>query len=185
MAVGICPIERPTWYVVYLQVDDGDVRDYLAHGVKGRWVGEGAMTLGYTGPVEPRALRAVLLGWVRDGPQRGRRSPRRRLGRSRSGKWDHRPGFDLTVSPPKSVSIVGLLGGDGRIGAAHERAVRRTLEWIEKELVETRKWEPKTGKTVRVGGPEDGSGNFSSHPLARVRPAHPQPLHHCERGPRR
>ena len=144
MAARIHPIVWPTRYVAYLQADDGDARDHLAHPVKSLWVGEGAKALRYTGPVEPRALRAVRLGWVRDGPLRGRRSPRWRLGRRRGGQWEHRPGLDLTLSPPKSVSILGLLGGDGRIVAAHERAVRRTLAWIESELVETRKTDPKT-----------------------------------------
>ena len=71
VAVSIDRIRSATRYVFYLQVDDGDLRGTLAHPVKSQWVGEGAKALGYTGLVETRALRAVLRGWVRDGPQGG------------------------------------------------------------------------------------------------------------------
>ena len=32
-----------------------------------------------------------------------------RLGRKRDGKHEHRPGFDITFSAPKSVSLAALL----------------------------------------------------------------------------
>ena len=176
MVARIHPIVWPTGYVAYLQVDESNARDHLAYPVNGLWVGEAVRALGHMGPVDTRALGAVLLGWVRDEPQRGGRSPRRRLGRRRSGKWEHRPGLDLTVSPPKSVSVVGLLGGDGRIVAAHERAVRRMLEWIEKELVETRKLVPKTRKMVRVGGQKMVAAMFLH---ARSRELDPHIHSHC------
>ena len=160
MAARLRPVDSATRYVDYLQVDVGDARDQLAHSVKSRWVGEGAKFLGHTGPVEPRALSAVLRGWVPGGSQRGRRHKPRRLGRRRSGKWEHRPGLDLTLSPPKSVSILALLGNDGWLMAAHEGAARRTLERIESEYVETRKSDPKTRRTVRVGGQKMVAATF-------------------------
>ncbi len=40
--------------------------------------------------------------------------------------------YDLTVSAPKSVSIMALVGGDERLIAAHERAVAATLDAAEK-----------------------------------------------------
>ena len=175
MAARICLI-RSASYVRYFQGDDGDTRDLRAPVVNSRWEGEGARALGYTGLVETRALRAVLRGWVRDGPLRGRRQKRRRLGRRRGDKWEHRPGLDLTISPPKSVSILGLLGGDGRIVAAHERAMRRTLEWIENTLVETRKRDPKTRKTVRVGGQTMAAATFLH---VRSRALDPHIHSHC------
>ena len=175
MAARICLIRSAT-YVCYFQGDDGDTRDHHALVVNSRWEGEGARALGYTGLVETRALRAVLRGWVRDGPLRGRWRKRWRLGRRRGDKWEHRPGLDLTLSPPKSVSILGLLSGDGRIVAAHERAARRTLEWIEKELVETRKWDPKTRKTVRVGGQTMAAATFLH---VRSRELDPHIHSHC------
>ena len=173
VAASIHPILWATRYVAYLPVDDADAR---GHRVKSEWIGKGARSLGYTGPVEPCALGSVLLGWVRDEPQRGRRSPRRQLGRWRGGKWSHRPGFDLTVSPPKSVSIVGLLGGDARIVAVHERAVRRTLDWVESKFVDTRKWDPQTRQMVRVGGQQMLAAMFLH---SRSRELDPHIHSHC------
>ena len=160
LAARLRPVDSATRYVDYLQVDVGDARDHLAHSIKSRWVGEGAKVLGHTGPVGPRALSAVLRGRVPGGSQRGRRHKPRRLGRRRGGKWEHRPGLDLTFSPPKSVSILALLGSDGWLMAAHEGAARRTLERIESEYVETRKSDPKTRRTVRVGGQKMVAATF-------------------------
>ena len=56
-----------------------------------------------------------------------------RLGRLRHGKLEHRPGFDITFSAPKSVSPMALIGGDERIVAADDRTVKTSLGWIEKE----------------------------------------------------
>ena len=49
------------------------------------------------------------------------------------------------MSAPKSVSLMALIGGDERIVAAHDRAVRTTLGWIEKNAVLTRLQDPGTG----------------------------------------
>ena len=49
-----------------------------------------------------------------------------------------REGFDITFSPPKSVSIVGLLSGDQAVEdatwRAHRAAVKKTMDWFEREL---------------------------------------------------
>ena len=37
-----------------------------------------------------------------------------RLGRMREGEHEHRPGWDITFSAPKSVSLEGLVVGDRR-----------------------------------------------------------------------
>ena len=176
MAAKIHPIPRSRRYVTYLQVDDADTGDNLAHTVTSEWLGEGAKALGHMGPVDTDALSALLRGWVPDGPQRWRRCNLRPLGRWRGGRRDHRPGLELTISPPKSVSILGLLGGDELIVAAHERAARRTLEGIEKDLVETRKWDPQTRKTVRVGGQKMVAATFLH---ARSRALDPHIHSHC------
>jgi len=76
----------------------------------------------------------------------------RRLGRpGKDGTFHHRPGRDLTLSAPKSVSLLAYLGGDGRAIWAHEVAVKRTLDWVERNAAETRMSEPGTGRIVRVG----------------------------------
>ena len=74
------------------------------------------------------------------------------------GEVHHRPDRDVTVSAPKSVSLMTLIGGDERIVAAHDRAVRTTLGWIEKNAVLTRlhgDW----GAMVRAEGIELRAGD--------------------------
>ena len=76
-----------------------------------------------------------------------------RLGRkARDGEIVHRPGRNLTFSAPKSVSLIGLVGGDARIVDVHDRAVKATLAWVEGNAAETRMRDPATGRMVRAGG---------------------------------
>ena len=85
----------------------------------------------------------------------------RELGRREAdGTLRHRPGRDVTLSAPKSVSLVGLVGGDGRVVDAHDRAVAATLAWIEKNAAETRLKDPATGRMVREGGQKMVAATF-------------------------
>ena len=55
--------------------------------------------------MDPDAFRGVLEGKVPDGSGRA-------LERSgKDGSIEHRPGRDVTLSAPKLVSLVGLVGG--------------------------------------------------------------------------
>ena len=90
-------------------------------------------------------FRAVLEGEVPDGSGK-------RLGRRIGNDGiEHRPGRDLTFSAPKSVSLAALVGGDGRIVEAHDRAVGRALGWFERNAAETRMRDRSTGRMVRAG----------------------------------
>ena len=110
------------------------------------WAGRGAEALGLEGEVEGETFRAVLEGRVPDGSGR-------RLGRvGRDGTVAHRPGRDLTLSAPKSVSLAALVGGDARIVDAHDRAVRVSLGWVERNAAETRMKDPETGRMTRALG---------------------------------
>lgn len=97
---------------------------YLGAGeAPGVWIGSHATTLGLDGTVEADALHAVLEG---RGPHDGTR-----LGRS--GK-NRAPGFDLTFSAPKSVSILHALAPaaiSAEVRDAHDRAVLAALGWLE------------------------------------------------------
>jgi conjugative relaxase-like TrwC/TraI family protein len=93
------------------------------------WVGKGAEALGLSGAVDSKAFTNLLAGKI-DGQQLGR------VGRD--GKIEHKPGWDLTFSAPKSVSIMALVADDHRLVDAHETAVRETLAWLEKEAAITR-----------------------------------------------
>jgi conjugative relaxase-like TrwC/TraI family protein len=91
------------------------------------WHGRGADALGLSGRVEHAAFEAVLAGRLPNGQTiaDGKRGP-------------HRPGFDLTFSAPKSVSLLAYLGGDDRLNAAHLAAVKAALSWAEARFAEAR-----------------------------------------------
>ena len=145
MVVSIGVVAAPAQGVSYYERDGYYARDDPAHRDASAWIGRGAEALGLEGSVDADVFKDVLAGKVPDGSGR-------RLGRQdRDGGIAHRPGRDLTFSAPKSVSLAALVGGDLRIVAAHDAAVRRTLAWIEANVVETRMKDPETGRMVRVG----------------------------------
>ena len=138
----------------YYERDGYYAKDDPEHREASAWAGKGAEELGLTGPVDPDTFRAILEGRVPDGSgkQLGRRG--------KDGEILHRPGRDLTFSAPKSVSIAALVGGDGRIVDAHDRAVAATLAWVEKHAAETRMKSPDTGQMARVGNQKIVAGTF-------------------------
>ena len=138
----------------YYERDGYYAKDDPEHREASAWAGRGAEELGLKGPVGPDTFRAVLEGRVPDGSDT-------RLGRrGKDGEIQHRPGRDLTFSAPKSVSIAALIGGDGRIVEAHDRAVAATLAWVEKNASETRMKDPETGSMARVGGQKIVAATF-------------------------
>ena len=138
----------------YYERDGYYAKDDPEHREASAWAGGGAAELGLEGEVDPDTFRAVLEGRVPDGSDT-------RLGRrSKDGSIEHRPGRDLTFSAPKSVSLAALVGGDGRIVDAHDRAVKATLAWVEKNAAETRMQDPETGRMARAGGQKIVAATF-------------------------
>ena len=145
MVVSVGAVASPAQGTSYYERDGYYAKDDPAHRAASAWAGKGTEGLGLEGPVDPETFRAVLEGEVPDGSGR-------RLGRiDRDGNRIHRPGRDLTFSAPKSVSLTGLVGGDERVVEAHDRAVARTLAWVEGNAAETRMRDPETGRMVRAG----------------------------------
>ena len=145
MVASIGAVAAPAQCAAYFERDDYYAKDDPIHREASAWRGRGAEDLGLSGTVDPDTLRTVLEGVVPDGSGR-------RLGRpGKDGAFHHRPGRDLTLSAPKSVSLLAYLGGDARAIWAHEVAVKRTLDWVERNAAETRMSEPGTGRMVRVG----------------------------------
>ena len=143
MVASIGKIASPAQGVGYFEKDGYYTKDDGAHREASAWAGRGAEALGLAGPVDPDAFRRVLEGEVPGG---------RRLGRKEiDGSVTHRPGRDVTLSAPKSVSLMAMVGGDERVVAAHDRAVGATLGWIERNGVETRLRDRATGAMVRAG----------------------------------
>ena len=154
MVASIGAVASPSQGVSYYERDGYYASDDAAHRENSRWAGRGAAGLGLSGPVDPNAFRAILEGRVPDGKGQ-------RLGkRQKDGGVLHRPGRDLTLSAPKSVSIAALIGDDRRILAAHDKAVERTLAWVEKNVVQTRLRDPDTGRMVRAGGQKTVAATF-------------------------
>ncbi len=96
---------------------------------EGEWFGRGAASLELTGRVEREEFRRVLDGVLPNGQTLGRNTPEGR---------QHSPGWDLTFSAPKSVSILVEAGQDERLLAAHQAATKEALTWLEKNVVGTR-----------------------------------------------
>lgn len=102
---------------------------YAAGAAPVEWVGIGAQDLGLAGPVDKAMLADLLDGKVagQDISARGNRQHARKLG------------TDFTVSAPKSVSILGLAGGDAATLSDHDAAVRDAVTFIECEMALTRR----------------------------------------------
>lgn len=114
---------------------------YVLGSMDERWVGQGAEALGLTGKVDVKDFVAVLEGKLPDGSD---------LTRMVGGENKHRPGYDLTFSAPKSVSIMAMLGGDKRLIAAHNHAVEVAVREVEK-LASTRVMEGGVSETKLTG----------------------------------
>lgn len=94
---------------------------------EGQWYGDGAEKMGLSGAVDRDVFKALLDGQLPDGTELG-------TVRERGGEKVHKPGWDLTFSAPKSVSVLGLVGGDERLRQAHDEAVKETLDWMEANI---------------------------------------------------
>ena len=118
------------------------VRNDKAHRTANRWHGGGAEVLGLPELVSRRRFVAVLEGHVPGTDIR--------LGRVVDGEFQHRPGWDCTFSAPKSVSLEALLHDNKAVMRAHDASVRAALDWIEAEFLQTRGYDPATGRRPRV-----------------------------------
>lgn len=105
--------------------------DYYTQGSKApsRWHGSGAEPLGLHGEFAPDTFTAMLDGTLPDGTL---------LGTTRGGAREHKPGWDLTLSAPKSVSVLALVAGDRRLLDAQDRAASITFDYAERHAVVTR-----------------------------------------------
>ena len=102
----------------YYAQDDYYTKD--SAGGSSQWDGRGAESLGLSGPVDRAQFEALLNGELSNGVV---------LKRGQQGK--HQPGWDLTFSAPKSVSLLALVGDDTRVTEAHTLAVTEALRYLE------------------------------------------------------
>ncbi len=119
---------------------------YGKEGHRGEWLGHGVVDLGLDGmhAVDRETFQNLLDGQLPNGK-------RIRLSQTKGSK--DRKGIDFTFSAPKSVSIQALVQGDPRIVAAHDAAVKKSLELMQ-QFAATRKkqaglsFRERTGKLV-------------------------------------
>lgn len=115
---------------------------YVIGSMDERWQGKGAEALGIDGKAVDKALFTELLkGKLPDGSD---------LTRIQDGANRHRPGYDLTFSAPKSVSVMAMLGGDKRLIDAHNQAVTEAVRQLE-TLAATRVMTDGKSETVLTG----------------------------------
>lgn len=99
---------------------------YAGDGQALRWLGKGAEQLGLSGVVEKEQMLQLLEGKLPNGQV------------LQNKKGEHRPGFDMTFSAPKSVSILIGLQADSKLEQLHDLAVERAISHIEKEFAQAR-----------------------------------------------
>ncbi len=142
MVATVTDIGSASSTVHYFEQDGYYAKGDPEHRRASFWHGELARALGLGRHVSPKKFHAILQGYVPDTDIR--------LGRLRDGEHQHRPGVDITLSAPKSVSLAALLHGDRRVIRAHDEAVRAALDMVEAELLQTRGWDPATRRRPRV-----------------------------------
>lgn len=101
---------------------------YMGKGAPSEWLGKGAQDFGFEGEIRQEDMVRVLSGITPDGEdisQRGGQSSETR-----------RFGEELTISAPKSVSLVAI--EDARVIEAHQAAVREAVSYVEREMVYAR-----------------------------------------------
>ncbi len=142
MVATVTELRSSAMAVTYYERDGYYARNDAEHRQASFWYGDAAKALGLKAHVRPSRFESVLSGYVPGTDLR--------LGRMREGEHDHRPGWDITLSAPKSVSLEALVMGDRRVIRAHDEAVRATLGLVESELLQTRGWDPATRRRPRV-----------------------------------
>ncbi len=146
MVATVTRLKAAATTVHYFEADGYYAKGDPEHRKASGWYGEAAALMGLHGPVKPKRFEEILAGYVPGTDIR--------LGRLRDGEHQHRPGVDVTFSAPKSVSLEALVYAAPKTGArvvrAHDEAVRATLGFIENELLQTRSYDPATGRRPRV-----------------------------------
>ena len=127
--ISIAAVRSASGAATYFAKDDYRQGDYyMSEGSAelNMWAGEGAAALGLSGEVSRETFEGVLNGVLPDGGKVAQVENRR-------------AGVDLTLSMPKSLSVMAYVAGDQRILAANFAAAKATMNWVEKKLSEGRK----------------------------------------------
>ena len=122
----VCSIGR-----LYAKVNDYASDNYYTQNqglANSQWYGQGVEILGLGNRVSTTEYNHVYRGL----DNRGNPLRQRQLGKK------YNPGRDLTLSAPKSVSLLGLVKEDKAVIEAHQQAVKTTLNYVERNCIFTR-----------------------------------------------
>lgn len=126
--LSISPIKTAGGLASYYEKESGEKNYWQKEADEATgWYGKGAAALGLAGSVDPEQFQTLMEGQLPDGSK---------LPTGPTG--ERRPGYDLTFSAAKSVSMAALIGHDERVLAAHDQAVREALNYLERETSQTR-----------------------------------------------
>ena len=117
------------YYDSALMVDGLQKTDnyYVSERALGTWQGKGAALLGLEGrAISKESLVAFLDGKLTN-PATGEVQDLAKA----AGDKNRRTGWDFTISPSKSVSIVALVGGDERVVDIHAGANQKAMQWLQ------------------------------------------------------
>ncbi|MGY6525363.1 MobF family relaxase [Vibrio parahaemolyticus] len=125
--MSMCPIKNLDYYEELAE------EDYYTKGGEplGVWFGKGAVLLGLKGQVRSRDYRNLMRGFSPDGEPLCQNSGD-----------EHRSGYDLCFSPPKSVSVVWARANvdmKNKIQKAQYNAICTAISHLEKHAAVTRR----------------------------------------------
>lgn len=134
LSIGKLGIGQERYYSE--KVAEGAEDYYSGEGeAEGCWIGDAAEELGLAGEVDADQLKAMLTGLH---PATGEPL----TGTQGTPAKGSVPGFDLTFSAPKSVSMLWALGSEverSAVLSAHERAIEAALHYMQREACWTRR----------------------------------------------
>lgn len=145
---------------------------YAKDGEEGQgiWHGKAALALELHGKkVTPEEFEKILSGEIPNG---------QKLYRVVDGEKKHIAGYDITFSAPKSVSLMALSIASNKSAwqDAHNKAVTTALDWVEDNVLQTRKYNKATKEQEAVGNQKMLVATFK-HDISRNED--PQLHTHC------
>lgn len=130
----------------YFKEQNQGLDSYYKIEEQGQWIGQGAETLGLSGPVDKEQFENILNG---KNPEGTEQLVERRL----NAKGEMRCGYDFTWTPDKSYSVAGVAYGDERLVAAMREAHSAAMDYAVKNgLIQVRETEGGVTSTVGVEG---------------------------------
>lgn len=130
--------------------------DYYFGGLEppGKWIGGGCKHLGLSGTVTRDAFRRLFRGYHPLGGGSPEDPPEQRIALvQNAGKDDRQPGWDLTFSAPKSVSVIWSQASPEmreRIEELHHEAIKSTFDFVEENFAYSRTGKAGRGDPVKV-----------------------------------